>query len=217
MNMGSLILKGNRARRILPVVCLFLVLMAPPSAFGEQPIEALKKGVDEGLRILQDPRLKAAHRKDVQQEELWLIVQQLFDFEEFSRRVLASNWKNFTSVQRDEFVRVFAEFLGRFYLGKLQDRYKEETVTYVGQELTTPTCALVNVRVVSQGREIPVDLWMLKREGLWRVYDIQVLGISAVRNYRAQFKWVLRKETPAQLIDRLKRKSEQIGQQQGEG
>jgi phospholipid transport system substrate-binding protein len=209
-NTGSLILIRNRSRRILPVVCLFVLMMVPPSVFGEQPIEALQKGVDKALRILQDPKLKAADRKDVQQEELWLIVQQLFDFKEFSRRVLASNWKNFTPAQREEFVRVFAEFLGKFYLGKLQDKYREETVIYVGQKLTTPNRALVDVRVVWQGREIPLNLRMLKRDGLWKVYDIQALGISAVRNYRAQLKWVLRKETPARLIDRVKRKLEQI-------
>ncbi len=216
-NIRSLILIRSRFRRILLVVGLFALMMVPPSAFGEQPIEALQKGVDEGLRILQDPKLKAADRKDVQQQELWLIVQRLFDFKEFSRRVLASNWKNFTPAQREEFVRIFAEFLGKFYLGKLQERYKEETVIYVRQELKTPNRALVYVRVVWQGREIPVDLLMLKREGLWKVCDIQVLGISAVRNYRAQFKWILKKETPAQVIDRLKQKIEQIGQQEPEG
>ena len=43
-----------------------------------------------------------------------------------------------------------------------------------------------------------------------RIYDIQVLGISAVRNYRAQFKSLLSKETPAQVIERLKIKVEQL-------
>jgi phospholipid transport system substrate-binding protein len=216
-NIRSLILIRNRSNRILLVVGLFVVMMVPSSAFGEQPIEALQKGVDESLRVLQDPKLKAADRKDVQQHELWLIVQRLFDFKEFSRRVLGSNWKNFTPAQREEFVRIFAEFLGEFYLGKLQEKYKGETVTYVRQNLRTPNRALVNIRVVWQGRGIPVDLGMLKREGLWKVYDIQVLGISAVRNYRAQFKWILKKETPAQVIDRLRQKIEQIDQQQPEG
>ena len=213
----SLILMRNSSRRILLFAPLLVLMMAQPPAFGEQPIEALQKGVDQGVRILQDSKLKAADQKDVQQRKLWLVVQGLFDFQEFSRLVLASNWKNFTPAERKEFVRVFAEFLGKFYLGKLQERYKEEIVIYVRQELKTPKRALVNVRVVWQGREIPVILQMLKREGLWKVYDIQVLGISAVRNYRAQFKWILRKETPAQVIDRLKQRIEQIDQQQPEG
>jgi len=120
-------------------------------------------------------------------------------------------------LQRKEFVRVFTEFLSKFYLGKLQEKYKDETLIYVGQELKTPTRALVNVKVVWKGQKIPVDLRMIKRKGLWKIYDIQFLGISAVRNYRAQFRFILRKETPDQVIERLKQKIEQIEQKQQRG
>jgi hypothetical protein len=51
---------------------------------------------------------------------------------------------------------------------------------------------------------------MIKRRGSWKVYDIQLLGISAVRNYRAQFKSLLRKESPAQVINRIKERVREI-------
>jgi len=189
----------------------FLVLTAIPTlADGDQPIEALQKGVEEGLRILNNPEFNDADRKDAQQHELRIILEQLFDFREFSRRVLASNWKDFTPPQREEFVRVFSEFLGKFYMGKVQEKYRDERLNYVGQEMKSATRALVNIEVVWRGQEIPVDLWMIKREGMWKVYDIQVLGISAVRNYRAQFKSLLSKETPAQVIKRIKEKIREI-------
>ena len=204
-------LKTRSIRNIL--IGCFLVLTAIPAlADGDQPIEALQKGVEAGFRILKDPEFGDAKRKDDQQQKLRIILQQLFDFREFSRRVLASNWKIFTPSQREEFIRVFTEFLGKFYLGKLQEKYKDERLIYVGQEMISATRALVNIKVVWKGQKIPVDLRMIKRKGLWKVYDIQVLGISAVRNYRAQFQSILRKETPGQVIERLKQKIEQIEQ-----
>ena len=124
--------------------------------------------------------------------------------------MLAANWKNFTPAQRNEFVRVFAEFLGKFYLGKLQEKYKDERLIYVGQELKSDTRALVHIKVVWKRQKIPVDLRMIKRRGSWKVYDIQFLGISAVRNYRAQFQSLLTKETPAQVIDRIKERIRKI-------
>jgi phospholipid transport system substrate-binding protein len=51
---------------------------------------------------------------------------------------------------------------------------------------------------------------MIKRKGQWKVYDIQFLGISAVRNYRAQFKSLLRKETPDQVIERIRERIRKI-------
>jgi phospholipid transport system substrate-binding protein len=206
--------------RSLILVCFFILPTIPALADGDQPIEALRKGVEEGLRVLQDPKYKGAELKDAQQHKLGIVLQQLFDFREFSRRVLASKWKDFTIPQRKEFVAVFREFLSKFYLGKLQEKYKDEALIFVGQELKTPTRALVNVQVVWKGQKVPVDLRMIKRKGLWKVYDIQLLGISAVRNvrnYRAQFKSILKKETPAQVIERLKQKIEQIEQKQQRG
>ena len=196
--------------RNLLIGCLLFLTAVPALANGDQPIEALQKGVEEGLRILNNPKFSDADRKDAQQHELRIILEQLFDFREFSRRVLASNWKNFTPSQREEFVRVFTEFLGKFYMAKVQEKYRDEKLNYVGQEMKSATRALVNVEVVWRGQEIPVDLWMIKREGRWKVYDIQVLGIGAVSNYRAQFKSLLRKETPAQVIQRIKEKIREI-------
>jgi phospholipid transport system substrate-binding protein len=196
--------------RSVVFVCLLFLTVIPALADEDGPIDTLQKGVDEGLRILQDPKFKDAKLKDFQQQKLGIILEQLFDFHEFSRRVLASNWKDFTLPQRKEFVAVFGEFLSKFYLGKLQEKYKDETLIFVGQELKTPIRALVNIQVVWKGQKVPADLRMIKRKGLWKVYDIEFLGISAVRNYRAQFKSLLSKETPAQVIERMKMKTEQL-------
>lgn len=190
--------------------CFLFLTAIPTLADGSLPIEALQKGVDEGLRILQDPQFKEAERKDAQQQKLRLILEQLFDFREFSRRVLASHWKNFTPEQKEEFVRCFTEFLGKFYMAKLQEKYRDETMIYAGQQMKSAARALVNIKVVWKGQKIPIDLWMIKSKGLWKVYDIEVLGISAVKNYRAQFQFILQTETPAQVIERLKMKIEEL-------
>ena len=196
--------------RTFLILC-FLVLAAGSSmAYGDEPIEALQKGVQEGLQILQGPKFTDQELKEVQQQKLRLILEQLFDFYEFSRRVLASNWENFSPAQRETFVNVFTEFLGKFYMGKLQDKYKDERLIFESQEFKSPSRALVNIRVVWKGQKIPIDLLMIKRKGQWRVYDIQFLGVSAVRNYRAQFNSLLRKETPDQVIERMRQRIRKI-------
>ena len=210
------ILRARSMRNIL-IGCFLIFVFIPAWADGDQPIEALQKGVEAGFRVLKDPEFSDADRKEAQQQKLRIIMEQLFDFRVFSKKVLASNWKKFTPPQRNEFVRVFAEFLGKFYLGKLQEKYKDERLIYVGQEMKSDTRALVYIKVVWKGQKIPVDLRMIKRKGLWKVYDIQFLGISAVRNYRAQFQSILRKDTPGQVIERLKQKIEQIEQKQQRG
>ena len=203
--------------RNLLIGILFILSAIPVLADGEQPIDALQRGVEAGFRVLKDRDLREADRKETQQLKLRIILDQLFDFRVFSKKVLASNWKNFTPAQRNEFVRVFSEFLGKYYMSKLQEKYKDETLIYVGQEMRSATRALVHIKVVWKGQKIPVDLRMIKRRGMWKVYDIEVLGISAVRNYRAQFQSLLAKETPAQVIERLKQRIEKIEQKRQRG
>ena len=196
-------------RKIL-IGCFLLLTAIPVLADGDQPIETLRKNVEEGLRILKDPEFKSADRKEAQQQKLRIILEQVFDFREFSKRVLASHWQDFTPAQRKTFVAEFSDFLSRFYLGQIQKRYKDETLIYVEQQLTSSARAQVDVRVVWKGQKIPVDLLMIKRKGMWKVYDIRFLGFSAIRYYRAQFQFILRKETPAQVIQRLKMKTEEL-------
>jgi phospholipid transport system substrate-binding protein len=196
-------------RKIL-IGCFLLLTAIPVLADADQPIEALRKNVEEGLRILKDPEFKSADRKEAQQQKLRIILEQVFDFREFSKRVLASHWQDFTPAQRKTFVAEFSDFLSRFYLGQIQKRYKDETLIYVEQQLTSSARAQVDVRVLWKGQKIPVDLLMIKRKGMWKVYDIRFLGFSAIRYYRAQFQFILRKETPAQVIQRLKMKTEEL-------
>jgi phospholipid transport system substrate-binding protein len=203
-------LAKDMVMRTLLILCFLVLAASPLAAYGDEPIEALQKGAREGLQILQGPKYSDQELKEAQQQKLRLILEQLFDFHEFSRRVLASNWHKFSPSQKETFIRVFTEFLGKFYMGKLQEKYKDERLIFERQEFKSPTRALVHIKAVWKGQKVPVDLLMIKRKGQWKVYDIQFLGISAVRNYRAQFKSLLRKETPDQVIERIRERIRKI-------
>jgi phospholipid transport system substrate-binding protein len=186
---------------------LFLILTgAPSSSFGQQPLEALQQAIEKSIRLLEDPRFQDPDQKKDQQQKLWRIMVEAFDFKEFSRKVLGTYWEKFTPPQREEFVRVFGEFLGKFYLGRLQDRYNKERMIYLGQQMISDSRALVEIEVLWRNLKVPVKLRMTNRSGKWKVYDLSVFGIDAVSNYRAQFKWILGRESPQQIIGRLKEK-----------
>lgn len=192
--------------RIFAYIFLYLLVAMPSLSYAGGPLEDLRRGVDRGIRILEDPRFEDAVLKKDQQQKLWEVALQIFDFREFSRRVLASHWKTFTPQQRNEFSQAFAEFLGKFYLARLQTQYNGEKIFYVDQKLVSKSRALVGIKVLWKNVEVPVELRMKKKDGTWKVYDLSALGISAVGNYRAQFNWMLQNETPDQVIASIKEK-----------
>ena len=189
------------------VLFIGLTIFAVPSfSFALEPLEAVQQNIEAGMRVLEDPRYENGSRKQEQMQLLREVMQQTYDFEEFSRKVLGSGWYKFSRRQRVEFVKVFSEFLSKFYLGKLQNRYSGQKINFVSQEMISESRALVKVEVIWNKVKIPVTLRVTNRSGNWKVYDLTALGINAVSNYRAQFKSIMRKDSPRQIIARLKEK-----------
>jgi phospholipid transport system substrate-binding protein len=190
------------------ILLAVLLALLPGIASGEQPIDALKRTVDDGLQILKDPDYLAADRKALQKHKLMEILYRDFDFTEFSRRVLAEKWPLFSRTQRIEFIEVFSRFLTEFYLSRLQKYYTGGNVGFRGQTITGPSRALVKTHVLWESREFPVDVRMHFQNGRWKTYDVSVLGISAVQIYRAQFQEIMSTQSPGQVIDLIRRRIE---------
>ena len=192
--------------QILAYIFFMIIVGTSDEALGEQPLEALQRGIEKGIGILEDPQYRDVSRKNEQVQKLWEVTLEIFDFREFSRRVLGSHWLKFTPSQRKEFVKLIGEFLGRSNLQKLQSRYNGEKVFYIDQKLIGKTRALVEIKVLWKNLEIPVTLRMKKNLGKWKVYDLSALGVSAVGNYRAQIHRILRKKSPEEVIEMFRAK-----------
>lgn len=189
------------------VIIFILIAFAPVFLYADMgPMETLKIPIDEGMRILIDSKYKDVSLKKIQREKIWDIVRKSFDFTELGGRTLAANWKNFSPDQRKEFTGVFSEILGNAYLDKIQGAYRDEKILYISQEMVTDSKAIVKTKIVREKGEIPVDYSMKLKDNSWKVYDVQVEGVSLVQNYRSQFNEILVKESPDDLIKRLHKK-----------
>jgi len=193
----------------LAVIILFCI---PGYTYGEQPIDVIRKSIDQAIGILKDPRYNDADQKKLQRQGLSEILVQAFDFSEFSKRVLAGNRLKFTPQQRKEFTGLFAKFINIYYLTRLQNRYNDENVVLLKQDFISHSKAVVQVLVLWRNQEIPVDIKMIRQSETWKAYDVSALGISAVGFYRAQFKEILQKKSPSQLIEQMKEKIKELEQ-----
>ncbi len=196
-------------RKIVPILFLFLMTVSSLAHGDEQPLDVLKGGVEEALTILKDPQYEGISRKEEQSEKIWQVIRKIFDLREMAKRTLARNWKRFTPQQRTEFSEVFGEFLGNNYLRKIQGGYKGEKVIYLSQEMISGSKAQVKTKILRETIEIPVNYRMLKRSETWKVYDVVIEGVSLMKNYRRQITKLLMKESPDQVIERLKKKIDQ--------
>lgn len=184
-------------------IAMTVGLMAPAAAGVVQPMEVLREKVGQGLVILNHHRNQGGQDRALQEARIRQLSLSIFDFAAMSRMVLAGRWHDFTSEEQAAFVKAFTHFLQETYLPLLLDRYRGEQIEYIRQVRVSPARARVEVRVVRDGKAVPVTVKMIHHGGLWKVYDLDALGFSAVANYRAQFQWLLERETPTQVIERL--------------
>jgi len=172
-------------------------------AADRQPMEVLRDGLNQGLALLNDESYRGANSRTAQEMRLRELTMTLFDFTTMSHMVVSSHWRNFTSAQQSAFIRAFTAFLQRTYLPMLLDQYDGEQIVYVRQIMISNLRARVEVRVLHHMKTIPVNVKMICRDGRWRIYDVDVLGFSALRIYRTQLDGLLRRKRPGLVIELL--------------
>lgn len=207
--MGTL-RRGRAMRRC--ALAVFITVLAglgarPAAAQQAKPIDALRGPVEAVLGILQDPRYRPAAEKEAQKERLWEIIRKVFDFEAITERAVGRNWKSFTPAQKQAFTDVFSQLLGNNYLAKIQGGFNNEKVEFLGQELLSDAKARVRTRIVREVDSIPVEYSMKPDGNSWRIYDVNIEGVSLVQNYRSQFDQILSKDSPDVLIERVRAKN----------
>jgi phospholipid transport system substrate-binding protein len=166
----------------LLVMVLICSLIGIGSAWAEEPMDTMKVNIDKVLSILKNPAYQAE-----------------------SQMTLGKSWSELSSAQQQEFIDLFKEILEKAYIDKIL-AYKDETIEYVKNQALSETKAEVETRIVSGGTPVTLTYRLVNMNGRWGVYDVIVEGVSLAKNYRTQFRDILAKKSPAELIDTLRKK-----------
>lgn len=177
------------------------------TAWAGPPTDAVRKSVDDVIRILEDPAWKKPEKKEDRRKLLEQTIAQRFNFTEMAKRSLGTEWAKRTPEEQKEFAANFQTLLANTYIGRIE-AYSGEKVQYL-KELNDGEYAEIYTHVDTGKSVIDINYRMQKTED-WRVYDVVVEGTSLVLNYREQFKRILRKDSFAELSKQLRDKSSNI-------
>lgn len=167
------------------------------------PRETMQETIDQVLTVLNDGSLDFDQRLG----NLEGIAFERFDLSTMSRLVLARSWKKFSSEQRDEYIAEFKKYLANNY-GTRINRYDNETVEILDVRDEARGDVTVLTRIVGgEFEDARVDYRMREKDGVWRVIDVTIEGISMVSNFRDQFREVLSRGGPDHLIEKLREKN----------
>jgi phospholipid transport system substrate-binding protein len=197
--------RGPRAAlALLAAVLLGLAPTAVAAAAADSaPRVMVRETIDAVLVVLNDKSLSTEQKRS----KIEQIAYQRFDFLTLSKLVLARNWPRFSKTQQDQFIEEFKRYLAVSY-GNRIERYDQQKVDIVS-ERQEPR-GDVTVQTVVRGGEFEgavVDYRLRQNQGRWLVIDVIVEGISLVSNFRDQFKEVLARGGPEELLEALRKKN----------
>ena len=163
------------------------------------PLELVKSSMTRVLAISQTAGAPAS----AQRREMRLAAEELFDFNEMSRRMLGRHWSEGTREEQAEFVRLFTDLLERSYLTALA-HFPSVAITFEGESVNGPYAQVSSQILVGRRGNASLEYRLLETDGRWAVYDIAVDGVSLVLSYRSQFNSILRTSRFSELLDRLR-------------
>ena len=183
-----------------------MVLLAVTTAFAKDDANTvenlLKSKIQAVLKVLENPELTAAKKAPL----LEGIVDPVFNYELMARLTLGKKyWPALTPRQQAVFTQRFIKRLKASYLGKIT-LYSGDTLARVTYKPATASGNKVDVPVSITEKDRTVDMLyrFYRFEAGWKIYDVEINGVSIVSSYRAQFAQVLSHGTIEDLLSELK-------------
>ena len=138
------------------------------------------------------------------QEAVRKVGDLMFNWLAMAQGALGQHWGERTPAERAEFVRLFGDVFERAYLSKIQ-LADAQRFAYLGDTIEGDHTVVRTQITTNNGTVIPVNYRAgMADDRTWRVYDLDVGGVSLVNNYRAQFNSIIARSSYPELVNRLK-------------
>lgn len=139
-------------------------------------------------------------------EKLKDIINGFIDFRELSRLALGKYWDKRTEQEKDDFVNVFQQLIRNSSVKKLEI-YKADRFVYEEPEING-TKAKVTTIAYKKRKQVEILYKMHKLGAEWKVYDMEIDGVSTARNYRESFYKQIAKTSYEEMYNKLVNKLE---------
>ena len=135
-----------------------------------------------------------------------------FNFTSMTALAMGQHWNKATPEQKKRLTEEFRILLVRTYASALAAYSTQKFDFRPLRARPSDTDVTVQVRVVQQGAQpVPIDYAMEKTPAGWKVYDVQVGGVSLVANYRTEFANAVRSSGIDGLLKDLENKNRAAG------
>ena len=190
--------------------CLILLIVAPIAFAAENEVEKKAPNDPEKLmrvkwdaivKVLQNDKFdKAAKIKHIDK-----IIDPLFDFPLMAKLALGrEHWPKLNAAQREKFSKLFVKLLKETYREKIS-LYTNEELLFKPPLKKTKTVIQIPAELMYKDKKVTMLYKLRKLEKRWKIYDVEIQGVSVLLTYRSQFDDILSNSTVEDLLSRLEK------------
>ncbi len=192
--------------RFWGVLLIFLIVCQAGRAERNDP--NYPKDPNELVRSKWRAVISVLRNKDIAQKDkgkkISKIVSPIFDYPIMAKLALGrDHWPRLTSSQQKKFTELFVKQLKTSYQEKIS-LYTNEDVQFK-PAIRKKNLIQVPMELISKDKKVAIIHKMRKVDKKWKVYDVDIQGVSILLTYRSQFDDILRKGTVEDLLSRLEK------------
>jgi len=180
------------------ILCVFFICQ-PTLANDIIAVEELiKNKLDAVILVLQEKELSADEKNNRINE----IVSPLFAFQQMAKLSLGRKyWPSLSNEEKERFMELFIE--------RMKNSYREKLTLYTDEEIIYEEPSMVKNKLryqtylISKDNKISILYKLYKAGDIWKIYDVEVEGVSIIQTYRSQFHQVLQNGTINDLLQKM--------------
>ncbi|MFO8047471.1 MAG: ABC transporter substrate-binding protein [Desulfosudaceae bacterium] len=187
------------------VTGLILLLGLPGAADNSDQVKSLlKTKIDKVLEVLKQPDLSETQKRRQIMDEISPVI----DFPLMAKLSLGKqHWQSLSEKQRKDFVDLFVKRLKNSYLDKTS-LYSDQEVVYE-EPLTGSGKVAIPTKITTNEEPVKVIYKFYRPGDAWKIYDIEIEGVSFIKSYRSQFNEILKDGTVEDLFKNLQKSAKE--------
>ncbi|PKQ01923.1 MAG: hypothetical protein CVT73_20935 [Alphaproteobacteria bacterium HGW-Alphaproteobacteria-12] len=183
----------HRARRFIAPLALCMALIAGVAQASASTGDAAKAFVEDvskrAIDIISDKNTSKAERE----AQFAKLLDETADMDRIAAFALGQYLRTPTPEQKAEYLGLVKTFIVKVYVTRLSD-YNDEKLDILGAKEKGDKQAIVQSEIrFTNGREpVTVDWWLIKNDGDFKIFDVNVVGIWLAQEQRSTFTSVIR-------------------------
>ena len=183
------------------------VLTVPVIQAGD--VEDINSMVKKKVAVIFDLLGKQDIEKNERNEKIVGELNEIMDFQLAAYLSLGKHWKKISKTQKKEFVETFQQYINNYIVEKI-DLYTNQKIDIGDSKIVKKGRAELEIGILSGGETLQVNFKLRKnKKKEWRVYDVDIEGVSLITTFRSQFSGVLKNSSFEELLEKIKNPTEQ--------